>query len=86
MYGVVGKCRKHNLAVDCTLDMFDKIVKLEMLYGCEVWGYNQSILIEKLHLKFCKHILNVKPSILILWFMHMVNKVGFLFQLTLRLE
>ena len=28
----------------------------------EVWGYNQIILIEKLHLKFCKHILNVKPS------------------------
>ena len=62
MYGVIGKCRKHNLAVDCTLDMFDKIVKPVMLYGCEVWGYNQSILIEKLHLKFCKHILNVKPS------------------------
>ena len=67
MYGVIGKCRKHNLAVDCTLDMFDKIVKPVMLYGCEVWGYNQSILIEKLHLKFCKHLLNVKP--LILWSM-----------------
>ena len=56
MYGVIGKCRKHNLAVDCALDMFDKIVKTVM-FGCEVWGYNQSILIEKLHLKFCKHIL-----------------------------
>ena len=46
MYGVIGKCRKHNLAVDCTLDMFDKIVKPVMLFGCEVWGYNQSILIK----------------------------------------
>ena len=33
-----------------------------MFYGYEVWGYNQIILIEKLHVKFCKHILNVKPS------------------------
>ena len=40
-----------NLAVDCTLDMFDKIVKRVMLYRCKVWGYNQSILIEKLHFK-----------------------------------
>ena len=27
MYGVIGKCRKHNLAVDCSLDMFTLQVK-----------------------------------------------------------
>lgn len=26
MYSCIGKCRKHNLAIDCKLDMFDKIV------------------------------------------------------------
>ena len=62
MYGVIGKCRKHNLSIDCKLDMFDKVVKPIILYGCEVWGFNQSPLLERLHLKFCKHILNLKPS------------------------
>ena len=62
MYGVIGKCRKHNLSVDCMLDMFDKIVKPVLLYGCEIWGFNQSPLLEKLHLKFCKHILHLKSS------------------------
>ena len=62
MYGVIGKCRKHNLSVDCMLDMFDKIVKPVLLYGCEIWGFSQSTLLEKLHLKFCKHILHLKPS------------------------
>ena len=62
MYGVIGKCRKHNLSLDCKLDMFDKAIKPILLYGCEVWGYCNTRFIEKLHLKFCKHILNLKSS------------------------
>ena len=62
IYGVIGKCRKHNLSIDCILYMFDKIVKPIFLYGCEIWGFNKFPLLEKLHLKFCKHILHLKPS------------------------
>lgn len=62
MYSCIGKCRKHNLAIDCKLDMFDKIVQPIFLYGCEVWGFQKTKLIEKLHLKFCKHILNLSSS------------------------
>ena len=62
MYGVLSKCRKHNLSIDCKLDLFDKIVKPIVLYGCEIWGFSNCYLIEKLHLKFCKHILDVKQS------------------------
>ena len=62
MYGVIGKCRKHNLTIDCKLDMFDKVIKPILLYGCEVWGYHNSKIFEKLHLKFCKHILNLKST------------------------
>jgi len=32
------------------------------MYGCEVWGYNELIIAEKLHLKFCKILLNVNNS------------------------
>lgn len=40
MYSVIGKCRKHNLSIDCKLNMFDKIVKRILLYGYEVWGFD----------------------------------------------
>ena len=33
-----------------------------ILYGCEIWGFSNWNLIEKLHLKFCKIILKVKRS------------------------
>ena len=62
MYGVLSKRRKHNLSIDCKLDLFDKIVKPIVLYGCEIWGFSNCYLIEKLHLKFCKHILDLKQS------------------------
>lgn len=32
------------------------------LYGCEVWGLQRTKLIEKFHLKFCKHILYFNSS------------------------
>jgi hypothetical protein len=42
--------------------MFDKVVMPIILYGGGVWGFNQSRLLERLHLKFCKHILTLKTS------------------------
>ena len=46
----------------CLLDLFDKIVKPILLYGCEVWGFGDNSIIERVHLKFCKLILNIKKS------------------------
>lgn len=31
-----------------------------LLYGCEVWGFENIEIIERNHLKFLKHILNLK--------------------------
>jgi len=31
-------------------------------YGCEVWGFGKNNEIERVHLKFCKIVLNVKSS------------------------
>lgn len=64
MYSVIVKCRKYNMLIDCKLDMFDKIVKFILLYGCEVWGFGNIVFVEKLYLKFCKYILNLKFLIL----------------------
>ena len=62
MYGAISKCRDHNLSFDCKLDIFDKAIKPIILYGCEVWGFTNYSLLEKLHLKFCKHILKLRNS------------------------
>jgi hypothetical protein len=31
-------------------------------YGCELWGFENLDTIEKMHLKFCKIVLNLKTS------------------------
>jgi hypothetical protein len=34
MYDIIMKGRLHNLSIECQLDLFDKIVKPILLYGC----------------------------------------------------
>lgn len=41
-------------------DLFDRIVVPVLLYACEVWGYENIEIIERVHLKYLKHILNLK--------------------------
>jgi len=36
------------------------MVKPILLYGCEIWGFGNNDLIERVHLTFCKHLLNLK--------------------------
>ena len=31
-------------------------------YGCEIWGFGNNDIIERVYLKFCKHFLNLKKS------------------------
>ena len=62
MYDVLKKGRMYNLSVSCTYDLFDKIVVPILLYGCEVWGFTNIQVIERLHLKFCKMLLCLKKS------------------------
>ena len=60
MYEVLKKGRIHNLSIKSQYDHFDKIMKRILLYGCEIWGFGNIEIIEKVHLKFCKLILNLK--------------------------
>ena len=62
MFAVLRKCRQFNLSIDCQLDLFDKMIKPVLLYGCEIWGFSNLDIIERLHLKFCKYILGVNKS------------------------
>jgi len=62
MYSITKKCRFNNLSIECQLDMFDKAVVPILLYGSEVWGFENLDLLEKLHLRFSKHLLRLKCS------------------------
>ena len=42
--------------------MFDYLVEPILLYGSEIWKNENIDIIEKVHLQFCKRILNVKSS------------------------
>ena len=51
-----------NLPNNLQLDLFDKLVTPILLYGSEIWAYENNDIIEKLHLKYCKYILSVNKS------------------------
>jgi hypothetical protein len=61
-YEVLKMDRKHGLSVKIQLDLFDKMVKPILLYICEVCGFSNNDIIEKVHLKFCKLLLHLKSS------------------------
>jgi hypothetical protein len=49
MYEVIQKGRKHNFSISCQFDLFDKPVKPILLYGCEIWGFDNNDILEKVH-------------------------------------
>ena len=54
--------RIYKLKIKSQLDLFDKMVKPMLLYGCEVWGFGDNAIIERAHLKLYKLLLNSKTS------------------------
>ena len=62
MFGTLVRCKKNNLPIDVCLDMFKKIVLPGMLYGSEIWGFNNCLDLERVQLKFIKYLLNLKKN------------------------
>ena len=56
MDSLIQKGRRLKLLTDIMLKLFDSCVAPILLYGCEVWGYENTDIIEKVHTKFCKFI------------------------------
>ena len=48
--------------IDLQLELFDRVVLPILTYGCEIWGCTNVDIIEKVHLKYCKYVLNVKTT------------------------
>lgn len=62
MYSLIGKARRLGLPIDIQLELFDSMVVPILLYGGEVWGCGKLDIVERLHLKFCKFLLQAKSS------------------------
>ena len=54
--------RSQHIPIDVQLKLFDSLVKPILLYGSEVWGYENLKILERVHLQFCKRILNLRLS------------------------
>ena len=55
---VLRKARKLCLPLDVLLQLFDAMVAPILLYGSEVWGYEDCNVIKTLHLEFCKYVMS----------------------------
>lgn len=53
-------CKKFDLKPRILCQLFDAFVGSILNYSCEIWGYTKSKEIERIHLKFCKRLLNVR--------------------------
>ena len=51
-----------HLPIDLQLELFEKLVKPILLYGCEVWGFGNIDVLEIVQLNFIKRVLKVKRS------------------------
>ena len=54
--------RNFNIQTDLQLYLFDHVILPIALYGCEIWGFGNSKIIEYLHDDFLRHIVNLKKS------------------------
>ena len=62
VFSLLRKIRHLNLPIDMQIDLFNKMIKPILLYGCEIWGFGNIDIIERVQLKFFKHILHLKKS------------------------
>ena len=60
MYCMLEKARRLRLPIDIQCELFDRPVIL--LYGNEVWGYENINQVEIFHIKYLKMILHVNRS------------------------
>ena len=54
MYAVLNKARILRLPFDIIIELFDRCVVPILLYGCEIWGYENINELDKFHRQFLR--------------------------------
>ena len=62
MFSLLTRIRTLALQIDLSVKLFEAIVKPVLLYGAEVWGCEDSAILERLQLKFYKYLLGLNKS------------------------
>jgi len=62
MFSLIAKSQKLSLPVDIQLELFDQLVTPVLLYGSEVWGFEDLSQLETFHLKYCKQLTKVNRN------------------------
>lgn len=62
LISLLRKTRSLHLPFDLQIDLFNKTVKPILLYGCEIWGYGNLDILERVQLKFLKYTFNLKKT------------------------
>ena len=62
LFVIKVKKELYNLPIDIMFDLFDKMILPILLYGCEVWGYENVESIEIFYRRFLKYLLRVNPQ------------------------
>ena len=63
MHVIYKRIRNLNFPVGLQLHLFDHVILPIAVYGCEIWGFENSHIIENLHNGFLRHIVNLRKSI-----------------------
>jgi hypothetical protein len=62
LYALYRKIRNLAIPIDVQLKLFDSLITPILVYSCEVWGFENKQGIEKMHLQYCKRILNIRNT------------------------
>ena len=57
---LLNNCLKYKLKTSILCQLFDAFIGSVLNYSSETWGFSKSKAIERIHLKFCKRILQVR--------------------------
>jgi hypothetical protein len=62
MFSLIKNANRLDLPIDLQIDLFNKTIKPILLFGVEVWGFGNIQLLERVQLRFLKHIFKMNNS------------------------
>ena len=62
MFALLKKSKELELPIHLQLKLFDSLILPILLYGCEFWGYENFLILDRLHLKYLKYVLGPQQS------------------------
>ena len=62
LFVIAAKKDLFNLPIDIMLDLFDKMILPILIYGCEIWGYENVECIDIFFRRFLKYLLRANQK------------------------